>query len=467
MKITRALVPLCFVLTAGCVSLAPRSQPVGARAVVIDTVPARGWADNSCAAGALSEVLNALGDPVTEQQLSGSMVTGRNGGVTTVDLLLAARSRGFGAQLLRGDGSLVERELALRRPLILMLRVFDAPGTGDDLFHYVVLSGVDREGGLVRMHYGDGKRRWVSLARLDASWSAGGYATILIGPAARTPATEDDLRRAVLLEESGSMAQAILLYRFYLETHPESALVWTNLGNAQAAAGEPQLAEVAYRNALFIDRSHRDALNNLATLLLEQRRAEEAEEFARRAAAQDGPERYLALDTLARVLAAQHRCDEARAVAGEALAAVDPDDQAARGRIETHDRCGGEQEPPAQQESHARGTRAQLAPPSPKPYRTAYAWLTVATIFDVEATFHMLDRYPQTLEGNPITRPIVESGRLTTYAYSMGVNAAVMYLARKLFDRGDPAWRILPIAFTVVHVIAGSWNIYQVSRGEP
>lgn len=285
-------------------------------------MPARKWADNRCAAGALSEVLNHLGDRVTEEELAGSLTRARKGGVVSVDLLLAVRTRGFDAQILRGDQALVRSELELQHPLLLMLRVMDAPGLKDDLYHYVVLSGIDTESGLVQMHYGDGRKRWVPLVRLEPSWAAGGYATFLIGPRKQRTATEDDLRRAVVLEDAGKTTQAIALYQRYLDSHPQSVVAWTNLGNARARLGEQQLAEVAYRNALFLEKTNRDALNNLAWLLLGQGRLAEAESLARRAARQEGPDRYLALDTLARVLAAGGRCREAQATFDQALTMI-------------------------------------------------------------------------------------------------------------------------------------------------
>jgi len=317
---------LWCLLPVACLSLAPRSQPVSVAGLAIEGVPARRWAENRCAAGALSEVLNYLGDPVTEERLSRSLTRGRGGGVITVDLLLAARNRGYDTQLVRGDVDLLARELEQQRPLILMLRVLDAPGTDDDRFHYVVLSGLDPEQRLVLVHFGDSRKRWVPIQAFQRPWAAGDYATLLIGPAEAPVATEADFRRAVMLEAAGNIQEAIALYRHFLHSHPQSALAWTNLGNAHAGSGEDHLAEVAYRNALFLEKDHRDALNNLAWLLLRQGRLEEAEVLARRAVHQNEVDPHLPLDTLARVLLARGRCEEAIATFQEGLRGI-PDAQ--------------------------------------------------------------------------------------------------------------------------------------------
>jgi len=334
-NVCRVLVAISMLLANACMSLAPRSRETGTTASELDGMPARRWADNSCAAGALSEVLSYHGTGVTEAVLGEALTKGRRGGVVSVDLLIAARNYGYDARLVRGDAVTVHGELENKRPVILMLRVLDTRGNEDDLFHYVVLTGFDSERQLVCMHYGDGKKRWVDLRRIDADWKAAGNATFLFGPRAKRIASEQDLRRAVVLEEAGKLSEAVVLYRYFVDSHPTSALGWTNLGNAHARQGDRQLAEVAYRNAVFLQKADRDALNNLAVLLLEERRLEEAESLARRAVDQEGTDQYLALDTLARIFSAQGRCLEAVKTFEHALSKLTADVPEVRADIES------------------------------------------------------------------------------------------------------------------------------------
>src|SRR6202022_527357 len=102
------------------------------------------------------------------------------GGVLTIDMLLAARSKGFDAQLVTGTPDLVESELRAGRPVILMLQVVDALGKKFDFFHYIVADGYDPARGLVRTQWGDRQGRWTSLARLEKPWAGGGHAAILM-----------------------------------------------------------------------------------------------------------------------------------------------------------------------------------------------------------------------------------------------------------------------------------------------
>jgi tetratricopeptide (TPR) repeat protein len=298
----------------GCAAYTLKTPAPGPKARVLTGMPVPNFGMKSCGAGSLSAVLGYYGEPVTLAELDTVLPKGRNDGVVTLDLVLEARRRGYDARMLEGTPELVERELLEDRPVILMLQVMNAPGQRRDLFHYVVLDGVEPASGKVRVQLGDGKQRWTTFKRLDQAWRATRRTTLLIapgGPGLRT-ASQNALRYAVALEAAGRVDEAIPLYRSLLEDDPGSVLLWTNLGNAEVSRGEPVMAEVAYKRALELDAVNADALNNLAWLLLDQpERLVEAEELARRAVAAGGPDSHLALDTLGRVLRARGLCQEA------------------------------------------------------------------------------------------------------------------------------------------------------------
>jgi tetratricopeptide (TPR) repeat protein len=288
----------------GCATFAPRSRAPGPGAMVVPGVPLRAFGTDRCGAGALSAVLNALGDPVTLEALDAELPRAPGGGVLSVDLLLAARARGFEARLVPGSAREVHDAVRSGRPAILMLRVLDAPGAKLDLHHYVVADGVDDERGLFRVQFGDGEGRWTPLDRLERAWAADGHALLLVAPG-RTPEAggAEGLNRAVALEAAGRLDEAIAAYRGVVEEQPDWALAWTDLGNALSRSGRTADAETAYRRAIAIEPVTRDALNNLAWLLLEEgTRLDEAETLARRAFEAGGPDEPLVRDTLERIL---------------------------------------------------------------------------------------------------------------------------------------------------------------------
>lgn len=315
------LAPVALVVLTGCVSLAPRSHQPGSEAWTVPGVPLAVFEDDRCGPGSLALVLGALGDPVSERELERALPDMEGRGVLSVDMLIAARQRGFDAALVAGSAEAVRAELLEGRPAILMLRLLDAPGARRDIYHYVVVDGIDAPRGLFRFQFGDGKARWARLESLERSWKPAGHALLL----ARTRASTDAaLARALELEREDRPADAGALYRLVLALRPESVRVWVNLGNVTADQDRRDDSEAAYRRALALAPDDRDALNNLAWLLLEEgKRLDEAETLATAAAEQPGPDRPSAQDTLGRIELALGHCPEAAHTFGSALAAED------------------------------------------------------------------------------------------------------------------------------------------------
>jgi len=314
--------------------MTPRSKQASPSATVIPEMPVLKWGIESCGAGSLATVLQHYGDPTSMQQWD-STLPKMHGGVMTIDMLLAARSKGFDAQLVTGTPQSIATELENGRPVILMLQVIDSPGHAYDFFHYIVADGIDTERNLIRTQWGDKQARWVSLEKLEKPWSGGGHAAILIHPLSADDQVRQALRSAIVLEDDGKVAEAAAKYREILAAHPDSSVAWTDLGNAEEKLGDNQAAEDAFRKALEIDPASRDALNNLAWLLYQEKRLDEAESFARKALSEPGPDSYLVLDTLARVLAAKGSCDEAVRTFQQAIDAVPSSQAQARADLET------------------------------------------------------------------------------------------------------------------------------------
>ena len=305
------------------------SRRTSSAATVIPNVPLQHWDIKSCGAGSLSSVLQHYGDTTTMKEWDSTLRKTR-GGVMTIDMVLAARSRGFDARLVTGDRSMLERELLDGRPVILMLQVIQTPGRSYDFFHYVVLDGIDTENNLIRTQFGDGKARWTKYNRIENAWKNGGNAAIVIRP--KDPAT-DALRVAVTMEEKGQLDDAASEYRRILSDHPDSVVAWTNLGNVESRRGNSSAAEQAYRKALTLDAAAADAMNNLAWLLYEQKRLEEAEPLARRAVETPAPDVWARLDTLARIQLSRGECTEALRTWDRALVEMPQSRQSERAEI--------------------------------------------------------------------------------------------------------------------------------------
>lgn len=331
MRLPAPLLLAALVTLSGCVYWTPRSHRPSTSATVLTSAPLQTWDITSCGAGALSAVLGHHGDPTTMDAWQAALPKTR-GGVMSVDLVLAAREKGFDARIVTGDAGLVEAEIGAGRPVIAMLQVVQAPGAGYDFFHYIVLDGHDPDRRLFRAQFGDGRARWIPLDRIEQAWKATKHATIVIR---RPDPLETALRAAVRLEEQGLADEAAAAYSELAASHPRSPLVWTNLGNTEMRRGRAPQAEEAFRRAIELDPSAADAINNLAWLLFEQGRLAEAEPLARRGVTVAAPDRWMRLDTLAHILAASGACDEARAAFREAVEGLPESHASERSRLES------------------------------------------------------------------------------------------------------------------------------------
>ena len=166
-----ALAAVSYFLTAGCVTTAPPPRNPGAGAVVVDGVPVLDYGIDQCAAGALASVLGYWGQPVDTEELAAELPVVGNG-VLSIDLLIEARERGFDARIVEGSPAYLEEAIRRGEPLILMLRVVNAPRATADLYHYVVVDGVDSANGLIRLHFGKGSATWGKLSKVRRAWEA-------------------------------------------------------------------------------------------------------------------------------------------------------------------------------------------------------------------------------------------------------------------------------------------------------
>ena len=297
-----AVLSLAMIATSACVYHVPRSRTPGPAAVALPGVPLLDFGDDDCGAGSLATILGYWEISASIDELAAELPTVRRGEVLSVDLLLAAREYGLEARWTSGDQATLVSEIRAGRPVIVLLRVANGPGSRIDYHHYVVVDGVDEALDTIRVLFGDGVARWVPFPRLEKAWRPTEHALLRALP--REESVDARGRRGLEAEAAGRFEAAAAFYRKAVDVEPRSTVVWTDLGNALTAAGAPVEAERAYRRALSIDPGAIDALNNLAWLLVEQRGdLAEAERLARAALdSETDPERRRAIrDTLDRV----------------------------------------------------------------------------------------------------------------------------------------------------------------------
>ncbi|VAV84464.1 hypothetical protein MNBD_DELTA01-1094 [hydrothermal vent metagenome] len=148
------------------------------KAHLIKGVPVLTQGDKLCGPAALAAVMNYHGNPVTQQQVAGSVFTEKAQGTFTLDMLLYAKdAKGLLATHYSGDLNDIRRRVRDDNPPILFLK------TGVRRFpkgHYVVVTGFSDTYKVVIMHDGGDKPVIMSYNTLLASWRKTAYSTLLV-----------------------------------------------------------------------------------------------------------------------------------------------------------------------------------------------------------------------------------------------------------------------------------------------
>ncbi|MDD5301828.1 MAG: C39 family peptidase [Elusimicrobia bacterium] len=172
-----AIVALAVCLLSGCAALRLLRAPEG-RQVRLD-VPFFPDDTDQCGPSALASVLGYWGKPAAPAQLREEIYRANLKGSLTVDLLLAAESRGLSAEMLDGGLVRVKKELDEGHPLIAFvnvgLRVYP-------IGHYMVITGYDDGRRVFFAHSGLTRDQKISYGKFDGQWEKTKRWTLLIVP---------------------------------------------------------------------------------------------------------------------------------------------------------------------------------------------------------------------------------------------------------------------------------------------
>lgn len=296
-------------LLSGCVSL-PQSAAlqhadgVGlAPRVELQTVPFFAQEKYQCGPAALAMALNATGLAITPEALTDEVyIPGREGSLQ-VEMLAAARRHGRLAYALAPELKDVLAEVAAGNPVIVLQNL--GLWAFHPYWHYAVVIGYDMEKQVMLLHSGSNARRSMAMGLFEFLWIDGGrWAMVALAPD-RLPASaqEAELARAdAALEKSGATAEARLAYQSLLQRWPDNLVALMGLGNTEYALGWPAAAEAAFRRATLVHPQAAAAFNNLAQVLADQGRLDDALQAARKAVSLGGPALPVAQATLKQIL---------------------------------------------------------------------------------------------------------------------------------------------------------------------
>ncbi len=288
-----------LLLAVGCAS--PRLDPTRSAAlperIELSATPFHPQEVNHCGPAALASALGAAGIAATPAGLAPAVYLPAREGSLPLDMLGGARRAGAMAVRTARDLEALLEQVAAGMPVVVLqnLSLQWVP-----MWHYAVVIGFDRPRGIIILRSGRESRQVLSLRTFEHTWARSGHwAMIAFRPGqlpagvAREPYTES----AVALERVGRLAEARAAYEAGLTPWPGDLSLAVGLANVAHARGDRDGAETALRQALPYHPRSDALLNNLAHLVAEAGRLEEALALADSAVTLAGPHQATARET--------------------------------------------------------------------------------------------------------------------------------------------------------------------------
>lgn len=268
---------------------------------LVEKVPFFAQEAYQCGPAALAMVMRWNGLQVQPADLVPWVYLPDRRGSLQTGLISASRRFGLLAYPLPGEACLL-KELTAGHPVIVLQNLGLSWWTK---WHYAVVIGYDLNQQEVVLHSGLEDNRKVRYATFARTWRRGDSWGLLILPPGRMPACAEQLPylKAVLgLEQSGRRVESLVALRAADRHWPGSPQVKMALGNALYAAKDLYGAVQAFSEATRLAPENGAAFNNLAHVLAELARFDEAEKAARTAVALGGPRSDIFRQTLDDIL---------------------------------------------------------------------------------------------------------------------------------------------------------------------
>jgi hypothetical protein len=256
--------------------------------------------DHQCGPAALAMALQWTGVNVTPSDLSPQVYTPSLQGSLQSALLGAARRHGRVAYAIGSMEDLLNQVAADHPVLILQnLGLSWYP-----VWHYALVVGYDLMARTIVLRSGSTGRREISFQLFHRTWARSqNWAIIILNPT-QLPEKPDEARYldAVLgLENAGRYGEAIASYQTAVTRWPENFPASMGIGNSFYAQGELNQAADAFRQTVRLHPQQGAAYNNLAHVLSELGRWQEALWAARMAVSLGGPMQSTYLRTLQQI----------------------------------------------------------------------------------------------------------------------------------------------------------------------
>lgn len=241
-----------------------------------------------CGPAALATVLTAAGLPATPEQLVPQVYVPARQGSLQVEMLAAARRGGALAVTIPPRLDALLQEVGSGHSVLVLQNL---GFSWVPVWHYAVIVGYDLNAGVVWLRSGTTRRQEMSLNAFQRTWARSGHWAFLALKPGELPASagETDMVRAlVAFEKTAPPASARKAYAAAVQRWPDNLALLIGAGNSAYAAGDLPAAQAAFRKAVATHPESAAAHNNLAMVLLDLGRYDEARASAERALARVG-----------------------------------------------------------------------------------------------------------------------------------------------------------------------------------
>lgn len=266
----------CALILAGCGSLPVENYRAASRLPtrVELNVPFYPQEHYQCGPAALAMVLAYDGLSVSPSDLARQVYLPGKEGALQVEMLAAVRRTGLLPYVLGDEPDAMLVELAAGHPVVILQNL-------RKLFpewHYAVVIGYDLAKGEILLHSGVNRNLAMNLDDFDRSWAKAGRWAFVALPPTQLPGSADeaDFVEAAVDLEPVSSKSARIAYRTALAKWPSNLIARIGLGNAAYARHDYVEAETEYRRAVVDHPDSGDAWNNLAQVLSDLGRYQDA-----------------------------------------------------------------------------------------------------------------------------------------------------------------------------------------------
>jgi len=274
----------CGLLPAGPLPQNPGSPPKA----MVAGVPFFAQDELQCGPAALAMVLNWSGVPLQPSDLTAEVYTPGLKGSLQSALVASARRHGRVAYPITGSEALLA-EISAGNPAIVLVNLsfFWYPK-----WHYAVVIGYNQEQGKVILHSGLTAREILSSRVFMNIWRRSDYWGLLVLPPDQLPAGAEEgawLSAVAGLENAGQWQTAARGYATALQRWQSSFAAWMGLGNSRYRLHELDGSAQAFAQATRLQPQNGVAFNNLAHVLAEQGKRQDALTAAQQAVDLGGP----------------------------------------------------------------------------------------------------------------------------------------------------------------------------------